>query len=329
MIAATAVPSRASRSVPVASMLQRTRSTTSASVPSSPTLPANTTYGMPIALGVGLGRAQHGDHPGQQLAEHLGAADAEPVHGDVVRGDPALGDHPAGPGLQRRLDHLGHGLRHPSREVEPASASSPPRACGSCRAARPRRASARATRSPTRRPSSSFTSSSISISPQRSCAAATCRDVRPTCEPTTTRPWPSRRGTSDSGGRSLQPGQRAHERRPGAVEQRRGHSPRPARTTASRSLVGSRVDDHPLPVAHSLSTAAALGRRADVLQRQAERVAAALLGHEVDEVRGRVAERGVLRELRLAHGRRRPRQCMSPRVKRPASKNAGASSTPS
>ena len=60
-------------------------------------------------LGCRIDRAEHRDHAGKQLAGHLRAADAQAVHGDVVGGDPALGDDPGGPGGQRLPDGPGQG----------------------------------------------------------------------------------------------------------------------------------------------------------------------------------------------------------------------------
>ena len=147
---------------------------------------------------------------------------------DVI---PPLAITQAGLGLQRRLDHLGHGLRHLAREK-----SSPPPS--SLRLVYSRTSPSRErARRPARRPpatSSALTSSSISISPQRSCAAATCRDrqadVRADDDQAVALP------ARHLGQRRplVQPGQRAHERRPGAVEQLRPLA-RAARTTASRS----------------------------------------------------------------------------------------------
>src|SRR6266536_3111297 len=54
-------------------------------------------------------RPEHRDHAGKQLAGHLGAADAQAVHRDVVRGDPALGDDPGGLRAQRLADGAGQG----------------------------------------------------------------------------------------------------------------------------------------------------------------------------------------------------------------------------
>ena len=62
-----------------------------------------------MAPGCGIDGAEQRDHAGKQLAGHLRAADAQAVHGDVVGGDPALGDDPGGPGGQRPGDGPGQG----------------------------------------------------------------------------------------------------------------------------------------------------------------------------------------------------------------------------
>ena len=80
---------------------------------------------MPTARSSASSGPEHGDHAGQQLAEHLGAADPEAVDGHVVRGDAALGDDPGGPGVERGADDLGDRARDlAAAVVEPAAACS-------------------------------------------------------------------------------------------------------------------------------------------------------------------------------------------------------------
>ncbi len=69
------------------------------------------------------------------------------------------------------------------------------------------------------------TCSSFSVRPPRCCATATCRLVRPTCEPTTTSPCPPGRPLGQicaavSGRCGFEPGQRANERRAAPVPER-------------------------------------------------------------------------------------------------------------
>ena len=167
----------------------------------------------------------------QQLAEHLRAPDAQTAHGDVVRRDAALGDHPRRARRSAACTTSVTAVETRRAIARLSSASSPRRGCGSCRAARRRRGArpSRVRRSRRRRRVELVTSSSISCSPPRACAAATWRLVRPTCEPTT-------RARARRDGRRarvvrrqrlarLEPGERAHERRAGPVEERAARSP--------------------------------------------------------------------------------------------------------
>ena len=184
-------------------------------------------------LGRRLDRPEHRHDPGQQLAEHLRAADTQPAHRDVVRGDPALRDHPRGPGGQGGAHHLDQGRRDPARDLQArvgvrAARERPAREQEHVRVAQRRDdtiGDLGDVRVAVAGSASAVTSSSTSARPPRACATATWLLVSPTCEPTTTSPcppgWPS--GQMSAARQRLlclEPGQGAHERRPAAVEER-------------------------------------------------------------------------------------------------------------
>src|SRR4051794_28881328 len=60
-------------------------------------------------LGGGFDRTEHRDHAGQQLADDLGATDAQSPDRYVVGGDAALGDHPGRLGGEGAADHVDDG----------------------------------------------------------------------------------------------------------------------------------------------------------------------------------------------------------------------------
>ena len=162
------------------------------------------------------------------------------------------------------------------------------------------------------------TSSSTSVRSPRSRATATCRLVRPTCEPTTTSPCPAG-GPAGPDVRGLQrrlrvqPGQGLRERRTGPVQERLAGRLRLEQSEHDDVEVGvlDGVDHDERAVGHRGED---LGHplratAADVVEGDAVHLvrldgAAALLGDELAQVRGGEAEGGVAGELGLADRQR-------------------------
>ena len=310
-------------------------------------------------LGGRVQRPEHRDHAREQLAGHLGAADAQPAAGHVVRGDPALGDDPGGPGGQRLADDPGQGRGHRAGDRQAAgrvAARQPPR--GWCTAARPTRA-ARAVDPPRRagdatspgRATSGGTSSSTRSMPPRPRSAASWRLVWPDVRPDHDQAVPARRapsGRPDLRCRAAAPAgsmPASARTNDGPVRNRNDWPARSATSTPRRDRLQVGVlggVDHdprrrpaPRPAARATRAGPPSRMSARLMLRDLLRPdrAAALLRHEVPQVR-----RACSRTRRPARTRSRPTgtrrpptraQWISPAVSRPASRNAGTSSTPS
>ena len=161
---------------------------------------------------------------------------------------------------------------------------------------------------------------SASMSPPRSCALATCRLVRPTCEPTTTSPWPPGRPAGQicaavSAPCGSSPARALRERWAAAVDERLARLLRLQRAEDDDlqvgvvggvdhhpSSVGDRAEDFGDPIGSALPD---VGQRDRVDLVRGDR-AIALLGDEFPQVGRGVAEGGVLGELAGADRNRFP-----------------------
>ena len=189
-------------------------------------------------------------------------------------------------------------------------------------------------------PTMAGTSSSTAVIPPRARSADSWRLVWPTCDPTTTRPCPPCGGrpagqmsAPRSGARGPMPASARTKRGAGAEQERRartlGHQ-HPGRHRLQVGVFGG-VDHGPAAIPHPGQQLADPLRAAEPDVGQADAAngvppdrAAALLRHEVTQVRCAVAERA---NSVSPTGTRRPptrAQWMSPAVSRPASRNASA-----